>query len=169
MVTIRRVRADEWEALRDLRLNALRGAPEMFGSTSREAAQRPESSWRNAARRGDTDDAWITLVADDGGRLVGMASGLRHDDGVVELIQMWVDPAARRRGLGSGLGSGIVSWAAGRAAPLVRLAVNPDGAEAIALYRALGFRDTGRREEDLFVGRPGLAMIMERPLAPEDR
>jgi GNAT superfamily N-acetyltransferase len=160
---VRRVRADEWRELRDLRLSALAGAPQAFGTTLASARVRGDSDWQDAARRGEGTDAWVTFVADEDGTLVGMASGLREND-VDELIQMWVEPRARRRGVGTALGEAVVDWAAGRNAPLVRLAVNPDEPGAVALYRSLGFRDTVRRDPDLFHGRPGLAMIMERVL-----
>src|SRR5438552_2636371 len=115
MPTIRRVRADEWAALRDLRLRALAGAPEMFGTTLASAQSRTEAEWREAARRGEGTDAWVTFVADQAGALVGMASGL-VENGAFELIQMWVDPSARGKGVGLVLGQAVVDWAAAKGA-----------------------------------------------------
>ena len=166
--TIRRVRADEWRALRDLRLSALAGAPHMFGTTLASARQRSEVEWQDAARRGEGTDAWVTFVAEDAGALVGMATGIREAD-LFELIQMWVEPRARRKGLGIALGEAVLGWARDRGASFVRLAVNDNDAAAPALYRTLGFVDTGRREPDLFEGRDGLAMVMERRISPSRR
>ena len=164
MATIRRIRADEWAALRDLRLRAFAGAPDAFGTTLASAQRRSDADWQEAARRGEAGDPWATFVAEDSGELVGMASGLRDENGVHELIQMWVEPRVRRHGVGSDLVRAVVEWAAGLGAPFVRLAVNPANPSAVALYRSLGFRDTGRREPDLFECRSGLAMIRERAL-----
>jgi ribosomal protein S18 acetylase RimI-like enzyme len=163
---VRRVRADEWQALRDLRLRALAGAPQMFGTTLAEAQRRTEADWREAARRGEQNDRWVTFVAEAKGRLIGMASGSVNEDGVVDLIQMWVNADARRRGIGRRLGEAVLAWTAERRATLVRLAVNESEPGAVALYRSLGFEDTGRREADLFEGREALAMIMEKMVTP---
>ena len=165
MASIRRVRADEWEALRDLRLSALAGAPNAFGTTLALARERSDAEWQEAARRGEGTDAWVTFVAEEDGALVGMASGIRENE-VYELIQMWVEPRARRRSVGTALCEAVIDWARERRAPFVRLAVNPDEPGAVALYRSLGFVDTGQREPDQFEGRDGLAMVMERRLAP---
>ena len=48
MSEIRRVRADEWEALRDLRLRALADSPHAFATTLAEAERRSEAEWREA-------------------------------------------------------------------------------------------------------------------------
>jgi ribosomal protein S18 acetylase RimI-like enzyme len=165
-LVVRRVGEVEWEALRDLRLSALAGAPLMFGTTLADAQRRDEAQWRDAARRGESGEGWVTFVAEEGGRLVGMASGALNEDGTAELLQMWVEPSARRRGSGAALCRAVIEWAAARSAPVVRLAVNATDPAAVALYRSVGFQDTGRRERDLFHGREALATIMERPGQP---
>jgi ribosomal protein S18 acetylase RimI-like enzyme len=158
---VRRIRSEEWRALRDLRLSALAGAPQAFGTTLATARQRTDADWQDTARRGEGTDAWVTFVAEQDGALVGMASGIR-ENAVYELIQMWVEPRARRNGVGTDLAEAVVGWARECGAEFVRLAVNADEPGAVALYRSLGFEDTGRREADLFEGRDGLAMVMER-------
>lgn len=166
---IRRIRADEWEALRDLRLRALADAPQAFLTTLAEAQRWSEEEWREAARRGASGDRWSTFVADDGGRLLGMATGHfpdeRHhaldDPALVSLIQMWVEPAARRTGLGARLVQAVLGWAAERGSAVARLGVSAADPGAIAFYGSVGFRDTGRREH--FPERDILAMGMEAP------
>lgn len=167
-IFIRRIRADEWQALRDLRLSALAGAPQAFGTTLESAQKRTEDEWREAATRSERTDRWVTFVAEENGRLVGMVSGTFADhqgvllkDQVPELIQMWVEPRVRRLGVGKRLGEAVLAWATERGAATVRLQVNENERGAVALYKALGFIDTGRREPDLFEGRDGLAMVME--------
>lgn len=171
MVKIRRVRADEWEALRDLRLRALTDAPQAFLTTLAEATARPAADWREAAVRGATGDRSCTLIADDSGRLVGMATGYfpdrpEHaldDPSIPALIQMWVEPAARRTGVGSGLVRAVRTWAAERGAAVIRLEVNAAEPGAVAFYRAVGFRDTGR--EAKYPERDLRAIEMEAPAA----
>ncbi|MDP9265836.1 MAG: GNAT family N-acetyltransferase [Chloroflexota bacterium] len=170
VVAIRRLRVAEWEALRDVRLRALADAPHAFLTTLAEAERRSEPDWRELARRGVSGDHQSTFVAEDAGRLVGMATGYfpdeRHreldDPKVASLIHMWVEPAVRRGGVGRRLVQAVLAWAAERGSPVVRLEVNASDTGAIALYEHVGFRDTGRRE-GTFPGRDTLAMEMEAP------
>ena len=168
MAEIRRVRADDWEALRDLRLRALDDAPLAFSTTVAEARLRDEAWWREAARRGAEDNDWATFVAADAESLVGMASGhypgeQHHpidDAELPSLMQMWVAPEIRRRGVGRDLVDAVDRWAAARGAPLLRLGVTQSEIGSVAFYEALGFRDTGRR--DTSVPRLGPVIKMER-------
>lgn len=168
-IEIRRIRAAEWESLRDLRLRALADAPEAFLTTLGQAQRWSEEEWQEAARRGTSGDRWCTFVADDDGRLVGMATGhfpdelhqVLDDPTLVSLIQMWVEPAARRAGLGTRLVQAVLGWAAERGSAITRLGVNVADPGAIAFYGSAGFRDTGRREH--FAERDILAMEMEAP------
>lgn len=149
MTVIRRLRADEWQELRELRLRALADAPQAFAFTLGEAERQSDAEWRDAAHRGAAGDRQSTFVADEGGRFVGMAIGRfpdPDDPELVNLIAMWVDPMARRKGLGTRLVNAVLRWAAERGARTVRLGVNESDERAVAFYRALGFKATGRRE-----------------------
>jgi ribosomal protein S18 acetylase RimI-like enzyme len=159
---IRRVRADEWRALRDLRLRALAGEPRAFSTTLAEASARGEEQWRELATRGASSHRWATFVADEGGELIGMATGAVDDadPSVADLMQMWVDPRARRKGVGRALVGAVVAWADGRCDRL-RLHVVLGEDPALALYRSLGFRDTGHRER-VRADRDDVEMEMER-------
>ncbi len=147
---IRPIRADEWRELRALRLRALADAPQAFATTLAEAEARTNAEWQENVRRGASGDRQSTFVADEDGRLVGMATGFlperdAEDGEVVQLVAMWVDPAARRSGIGTRLVDAIRTWAAERGRATVRLAVNEAEAGAVAFYRSLGFRATGER------------------------
>lgn len=183
MIAVRRIRADEWRELRDLRLRALAEAPQAFITTLAQATAWAEGDWREAARRGGAGERWAVFVAEvagadaaggpggrsEGGGLVGMATGHFPDEGhraldgptIVSLIQMWVDPRLRRSGVGRRLVEAVRGWAATRGSARVRLGVNDADPGALAFYEALGFRDTGRREE--VVERRLRAIEMEAP------
>jgi ribosomal protein S18 acetylase RimI-like enzyme len=144
---VRRVRSEEWERLRRLRLRALADAPHAFRTTRADAERRSADEWQEAGRRGADGDRWATFVAEQDQELVGMASGsVSADDAFVSLFQMWVGPEARRTGVGGRLVRAVLEWAAGRGGVLARLDVNLTDAGAVAFYTSLGFRDTGRRD-----------------------
>jgi hypothetical protein len=46
VLEIRRVRTEEWRALRDLRLEALQDSPEAFWARYEEALERTDDEWR---------------------------------------------------------------------------------------------------------------------------
>jgi ribosomal protein S18 acetylase RimI-like enzyme len=165
---IRRVRADDWQALRELRLRALADAPRAFSATLAEAQARNEAWWRESARRSAEDEGWVTFVGERDGQLIAMATGTfpverlhgLDDPAIASLIQMWVDPSARRTGLGHELIEAVAAWAAEHDSAVLRTGVTASEQRAVAFYESLGFRDTGRREE---YKRLGAVIEMERP------
>jgi GNAT superfamily N-acetyltransferase len=141
---IRRLRPDETDLLRDVRLRALQDTPWAYGSTyARELAYPPER-WAWFAAQEDS----VIYVAVDGDSGVGMAGGFVPEPGTVMLWGMWVAADARRHGLGRALVEAVVGWAGERGVDTVRLRVTDDErmAPAAALYRTLGFTPTGERE-----------------------
>jgi GNAT superfamily N-acetyltransferase len=84
------------------------------------------------------------VVAALDGQPVGMASGVPTDeDGVVELISMYVTPSGRGRGVGDHLLHAVEQWAQRVGAKTLRLAVAEGNRNALALYERNGFLDTG--------------------------
>jgi GNAT superfamily N-acetyltransferase len=144
---IRRVRAEEWERLRDLRLAALADAPMAFGSTLAAEQAFPDSVWRERAATGAAGTDRVTFIADDRGRWVGSATGVLSQAGAGErpawIVGMWVEPGARRRGVAQGLLRAVAEWARERGADVLHLDVTETNIAAIALYERLGFRASG--------------------------
>ena len=166
-VTLRRARAEEWEALRDLRLESLKTDPLAFGSTLARELAYPEARWRETAAEGAeaTDSStWVAEGAD--GRLVGMIVAARVE-GKDHLFAMWVAPRVRHQGVGARLLDAALTWMWARdPASIVRLAVNPRQEAAIALYRSRGFRPTGVRQA-LGPGHPPEEVADEMELLPD--
>jgi len=93
----------------------------------------------------DTDGPVSILVAEDEGELVGVVMGVDHrrafddpDDGA-SLWALAVHPQAERPGVGSSLVTALASLFKARGRAFMDLSVLHDNAEAIALYRKLGF------------------------------
>lgn len=100
MLEAREVGPDDWRLWRELRLAALAEAPEAFGSTLAEWQDATETRWRERL----SIPGAIDLVAYVDGEPAGMATGVPSDGhAAVELISMWVSPAARGRGVGDRL------------------------------------------------------------------
>ncbi|MFN8507792.1 MAG: GNAT family N-acetyltransferase [Dehalococcoidia bacterium] len=144
-VIVRRVRPEEWPALRELRLRGLRDAPSAFGSTYEGEAAFPDDAWR--ARAEGLEGVRATFVAEDAGTWLGIATGLDDDPepGTAMLVGMFVAPEARGRGVATALLDTVVEWARSHGARRLELDVTEINDAAISLYERAGFTDTGIR------------------------
>lgn len=138
---VERLRPDEWERLRTIRLRALRDAPDAFGVTAARAAERSPESWREGL------DHLATFVATRGGADIGLVRGAPDQDSPdgAWLISMWVAPEGRGLGVGDLLIASVVSWARTEGFGRLQLDVGDTNEHAIALYSRQGFEPTGHR------------------------
>jgi ribosomal protein S18 acetylase RimI-like enzyme len=133
---IRRVEADDWELLRDIRLRALREDPDAFLSTHAQESAFPVSQWQERASQ--ANGASFIAVAD--GTAEGLATGIAAEDpGTVVLVGMWVAPALRGTGIAPELVAHVVDWARARGSERVCLSVEGDNERAARLYERCGF------------------------------
>ena len=161
MVLVRETVPDDWQALRDIRLEALRDAPTAFGSTYELEVLRGEAHWRDRVARGGTFLAFVPEVSAT--EPAGLIGGYQEDPVTVELVSMYVRPRARGRGVGEALVAAVIDWAGNRNAECVRLWVTETNAPARALYERCGFAPTGERQP--VPSTPGLDEVaMTRPL-----
>jgi SAM-dependent methyltransferase/GNAT superfamily N-acetyltransferase len=149
---IRRARADDWEALRDVRLAALADSPDAFAVTLDEEHDGDEAHWLSWITGEGWDGAVATFVADDDGALVGMATGFRPDGepGIVHLFAMWVNPERRKEGIGRRLVAAVARWAAEHPdVDQVLLRVTVANHAAVRFYADCGFVGTSDPPEPL--------------------
>ena len=163
---VRRIRANEWQALRDVRLRALLDTPDAYGSTYEEESSDPDHKWRDWAVSGADGGSGFTAVATGETGWVGLAVGMPHRafPGELGLFAMWVDPVWRGRGLGRRLVDDVVAWAVAQRFPTIRLLVTTTNGPAFRLYERCGFIDTGERVP-LREGSDLVAATMVRSLA----
>jgi ribosomal protein S18 acetylase RimI-like enzyme len=145
---VRRIRPDEGETLRAIRLRALADAPLAFGSThARETAYPPEhwNDWAEASSAGGHQAFFFAV--DDTDVPTGLASGViwETDAETAHLYAMWVAPEGRGSGAGAALVDAVVAWAAEHGALRVHTEVTVGNDGAARLYDRAGFRDTGER------------------------
>lgn len=159
------VRVDEssWRTYREVRLAMLRDAPRAFWTTYEQAAARTDEEWRELV---GTSRTWLALHA---GAPVGSVASVQPPEGpadVCVLVGMWVDPAARGRGVGERLVRAVLDDAAARGRTRVLLDVAHENAPALALYRRMGFVPTGRT--DAMPHDPTITELeMQRVLTPD--
>lgn len=143
VVEIQEAAPEDWEIMRDVRLDALRDAPDAFGSTYAREAAFTEAEWR-----GRFHDRGVTFFAYLGGA-AGPAepagiSGVIDVEGPAELVSMWVRPSARGQKVSEPLISACTAWAADRGHRELFLWVADSNPVARTLYDRHGFTPTGR-------------------------
>jgi ribosomal protein S18 acetylase RimI-like enzyme len=154
------VRAGEWRELRELRLRALKGDPQAFGSTFAEEAADPESEWIEWAEASEAGERTRTFVAHGEQGWQGIVFTSLLDDGDAGLFGMWVDPRDRRKGIAAALVDAVVAWARDSQAAGVSLSVAEDNTAAAELFGSSGFVFTGERRP--LPSRPEVATLAMR-------
>ncbi|GAB2601567.1 GNAT family N-acetyltransferase [Streptomyces capparidis] len=159
MLLLRRTTEDDWPLWREARLAALTEDPHAFRARLADWHRGGEEQWR--ARL--TAPGACNLLALLDGRAAGTARGVPGGGGVSELRSVWVSPRARGCGVGDRLVAEVVGWARASGASVLRLAVLPGNAPALALYRRHGFVLVPERGEPLPDGVTG-ELVMEKAL-----
>jgi GNAT superfamily N-acetyltransferase len=159
MVSVRAIGADDWELVRDVRLAALRDAPDAFASTYAREAAYTEEQWR-----GWFSDLFVMFFAylNDHAAPAGLA-GVLDKDGAADLVSTWVRPDRRGHGVGGALVNAAAGWARARGHVAMYLWVAEANEPARRLYERYGFTPTGERQP--LPSNPALPEIrMRRPL-----
>ncbi len=118
-----------------------------------ELAERFESGF-DPARSIPAEDAELTppagllLVATLDGEPVGCGALKLHPGAAAEIKRMWISPAVRGRGLGRLMLTELEDRARAAGARMTRLETNGALTEAIALYRASGYREVPAFNEE---------------------
>jgi ribosomal protein S18 acetylase RimI-like enzyme len=147
---------DEWPELRDIRLSALKEAPDAFLASYAEEREYDESRWRAEFARCD----WhIGFENDRAIGLLGCTRQIDLPDPGPYLEYLWVSPDARRRGMAFKLLSHVVDGLRRSGVQTAYLWVLDGNEAAVRVYQRVGFVSSnhsqplatrpGRREEKM--------------------
>ena len=140
-VSIERVKPGEWTVLRQIRLRSLLDAPEAFGQRHDEADAMSDDDWKSIARSSASGNRRTWYMARDGSPdPVGVVQGRQRPPSDCLLFSMWVEPAARRTGVGRALVDAIQDWGESWGAERVVLWVLAANEAAMRFYERIGFR-----------------------------
>jgi ribosomal protein S18 acetylase RimI-like enzyme len=139
---------DDWQAYRQLRLEALQESPLAFGSTYQEQLAKPDAYWQSRLQdAADGEKSWLRF-ARAGTRLVGLLGAFRgrHEDHTVSdeatVIAVYVSPDWRGRGVSILLMQSILDALRENGFRLAHLGVNGQQTAAVNLYLRFGFAIT---------------------------
>ena len=159
MVTIERLDESGWGTLRELRLAALRDAPDVFWATWEDEARFTRREWVRFAR----DVVWFVAVRDEPLGLVGCLRRPEVPD-EAEVIGMWVRAAERGTGIADLLLEALHGWAEADGVRCLGLWVVVGNERARRFYDRHRYRSTGELAP-LPPGRPGQEQRMRRRCA----
>jgi len=146
---IRRIRPDDGQRMRALRLEALADTPIAFGELLADAETHPPEYWSSrAAARAEGSTACMFVaevaeVAEVDGAFVGSANGVAEDDRTA-VRGVYVTPAYRGSGLIELLFAEVAAWSVANGRAELELDVARQNPRALAAYERLGFVLTGK-------------------------
>ena len=148
MISIRRIALGEADIFKHLRLASLSESPQFFGTTLENAQARTEQSWHQQAdcSAGGSDRATFLAFSDDDPIAIAALyrDGLAHD--YAALIQVWVRPAYRRRGIAGMLLGEKYSWAKANDYTQIYTWVVKDNKKMLRVLSKFCFEFTGDEE-----------------------
>ena len=173
-ISARRVRTDEWELVRALRLESTADpdAAIAFLESHDEVAARTDDFWQARTDVAARSETVAQFVAVDGDELVGSLSVLVRatgqtdhfgrviDDRRADVVGVWVRPDSRGSGAVDALLAAAAEFVIGVGLRQVQLDVHRDNLRAQAAYRRAGFEPTG----ETLSGPIGPEIVMARDL-----
>ena len=140
-VVVRRLRSEDVDLLRRVRLAALEDSPNAFGETLEHART---SNWPARAVDGADLHDRAVFVAIAGADPIGMVFVKCNSPPEPAFLGgMWVNPEFRRRGIGRSLVQQSLNFIRSAGQTEISLWVTRGHDDVHTFYRALGFRDTG--------------------------
>jgi GNAT superfamily N-acetyltransferase len=143
------------QAVRQLRLEALRAHPEAFSSAYEVERERSLAEWEAQIERADGRTGILFLAYVDQAP-AGIAATFRGHSPKTQhsatLNGLYVCPAHRRQGIGTQLVQASIEWARARGVTVLKLAVSNGNVDAIRFYARHGFRVYGLEPRAIRVG-----------------
>lgn len=143
MIKYRRIRRDEWQLYKNLRLTSLRESPHAFSSTYESALQRSDESWQKQVADSSVGPDRATFIAFSNNVPVGIAALYRdseHED-QGELLQVWVSPNYRGSTLAQDLLSAILKWGKENGLKKILAGITNGNERVINFYKKCGFQN----------------------------
>ena len=131
-----RLSESDWRVFAVIRLRALTDSLGESDPQYRKEITFTAAQWRRRLR----DHAQFAALIGD--RPVGLIGAQQENPDSVYLYSLWLDPAARGRGLARPLVAAAVDWARDQRVRTVTLRVAADNVAARGVYESLGFTAT---------------------------
>lgn len=141
MLTIRRIKPSDSDLYKTLRLKSLLDSPGAFGTSHETAMLRDRESWISQAEAGSFGSDSAIFLTFKEKQAIGLAAIYRMIDPseVGELMQVWVTPEHRGKGVGATILEFVMLWALNNKFRAVTAGIMEGNSEALAFYQKHGF------------------------------
>ncbi|MFJ3395146.1 GNAT family N-acetyltransferase [Leifsonia aquatica] len=144
---VRRLREEDWESFRDLRMEMLQDTPIAYTETYESALDLPEAEWRFRARRGASESCCALIAFDESAPTIFLATMTVFEDssGSFQVVGVYASPSTRGSGLAKLMLGRLVDWARNRGAGgQLSLLVHEKNSRAFNFYLKAGFAPSGQ-------------------------
>jgi ribosomal protein S18 acetylase RimI-like enzyme len=145
-LTIRRISESEWKVYKNLRLEALRLAPEAFSSKYSDNIIIADEEWKKRVSKYATDINACNLIAWKDDLALGMVTYINEEQ--PSMYQMWVNPSFRKLGIAEKLVSTLQEWLKDSGQKTLICSVYKNNFAALNLYLRLGFYQTHEDDKE---------------------
>ncbi len=146
-ISYRRLKVEDVECYKNIRLELLKQNPESFGSCFEEENGFSEQMWINRLSKKNV----YTIGAFINNEIVGIAVNvlnprkkMKH---VATLNSMYVREAYRKLGIAQSLIKQVINFSKSNEVEIINLSVSSNNGNAIELYKKLGFRIYGEEKK----------------------
>lgn len=144
---IRALQNEEVSLFRDLRLQALKEAPEAFEQRYEVENEKPMTYWQELVDALTSPSKHIMLMAYFAETCAGVVYGFNKGSGNGSFGGMWVAKTHRKQGVGIRLVEEIFEWAKSREISTLHIWNMEGNLAAQNLYEKAGFQPTGVRKD----------------------
>ena len=141
MISIRRIQIGEGELFKRIRLTSLHESPSAFASTYESALNRSCQSWIEQANSTAQGLDRAAFIAFSGDSPIGIAALYRDKEkmDVGEVLQVWVAPEYRSKGVALDLMDAVFQWAGGNGFRKIIATITKGNTRALRFFRKYGF------------------------------
>ena len=135
----RRIKTNEWQVFKSLRLPALKGDGDQFGQSYDKMKEYGDERWKEDTRKAAVSDEFYIVIGFEEQKPIGMSACIKRDD-FGKIIAVWVEPESRGSGMGRVLVEETMNVVQSKT---YELTVVDGNMPAISTYESLGFKTTG--------------------------
>ena len=147
MINVRKIKTNEFELYKSLRIRALTDAPYAFGGTRDEAINKPIGWYKKETLRWSKSEKSTIFIAFSDEIAIGLVGAFfENKTGRAFICSMWVDPEFRKSGVGNSIVKKSSYWLSDRGGSSIFAWVAESNKSAIRFYKSLGFVATNEKE-----------------------
>lgn len=146
---------DDWQKVKELRLDALRQDQQAFGISYEEDFNEPDTYWKEKLKKSTGNDAKeILVIAKENDKYVGMLTSENASGDTWFIHAVYVKPDERRKGVAKKLLEQMLTLLHNQNdIQNIELKVNVEQEAAVNLYKSYGFTINSTAQQELGDGK----------------